>query len=102
MSTRHTATLHHLITVYNNMFDHMDLVTGALPRTKTQWMEDLYFAVKIARQKLSKYYAEDTPTTSLLPIMSHILDSFRQLQLFREWDQVIDTNSEDKISYTIL
>jgi len=53
MSTRHTVTLHYMITVYNDMFDHMDGVMRALAKNKTQWKEDLFFAVKLARQKLS-------------------------------------------------
>jgi len=51
-SKRHTVTLHHVITVYNNMFDPMDGVMQALAKKKTQWKEDLIFTVKLARQKL--------------------------------------------------
>jgi hypothetical protein len=58
MSQRHTVTLRHVITVYNDMFDHMDGVMRALAKNKTPLKEDLFFAVKLARQKLSKYYAE--------------------------------------------
>jgi len=43
------------------MFDHMDGMMRALAKKKTQWKEDLFFAVELARQKLSKYYAEVTP-----------------------------------------
>jgi len=53
MSKRHTVTLHHVITVYNDMFDLMDGVMRALALKKTQWKEDLFFAVELARQKLS-------------------------------------------------
>jgi len=53
MSKRYTVTLHHVITVYNDMFDHMDGVMRALAKKKTQWKEDLFFAVKLARRKLS-------------------------------------------------
>ena len=80
MLKRHRATLHHLITVYNDMFDHMNGVMQGLAKKKTQWMEDLYFAVKVAPQKLSKYYCQVTPTTSLLLIPAHIVDSFHKLQ----------------------
>jgi len=52
MSTRHTVTLHHVITVCNDMFNHMDGVTRALDRKRTQWKEDMFFAVMLARQKL--------------------------------------------------
>jgi len=68
MSKRHKVTLHHAITVYNDMFDHMDGVMRALAKKKTQWKEDLFFAVKLAWQKLSKYYAEVTPTTGMVVI----------------------------------
>jgi len=80
MSKRHTVTLHHVITVYNDMFDHMYGVMRALAKKMTQGKEDLFFAVKFARQKLSKYYAEVTPSTGMLLISAHILDPFRKLR----------------------
>jgi hypothetical protein len=55
MSKRHTVTLHHVITVYNDMFDYVDGVMRALAKKATQWEEDLFFAVQLARQKRSKY-----------------------------------------------
>jgi len=71
----------------------------ALAKKKTHWKEDLFFAVKLARQKLSKYYTEVTPTTGMLPISAHILDPFRKLRLFRTWDKEMDINAEDETSY---
>ena len=63
-------------------------------------MEDLFFAVKVNRQRLSKYYAEMTPTTGMLLISAHIVDSFRKLRSFRKWDKGMDINPDDEISYT--
>jgi len=63
-------------------------------------MEDLFFAVKCARQKLSKYYTEVTPTTGMLLITAHILDPFRKLRSCRMWDKGKDINPEDETSYT--
>jgi hypothetical protein len=80
MWKRHTVTPGHVLTVYNDMFDHMDVVMRALPKKKTQWKKDLFFAVKWARQKLPKYYTEVTPTTGMLLISAHILDLFRKNQ----------------------
>jgi len=100
ISKRHTVTLHHLITVHNDMFDHMDGMMRALNKKKTQWKEDLFFAVKCAQQKLSKYYTEVTPTTGMLLITAHILDPFRKLRSFRKWDKGMDINPEDETSYT--
>jgi hypothetical protein len=74
MSKWHTVTLHHVITVYNDTFDHMDGVMRALAKKKKQWKDDLFFAVKCTRQKLSKYYPEVTPTTGMLLITAHIFE----------------------------
>jgi hypothetical protein len=82
------------------MFDHMDSMMRALAKMKTQWMEDLFFAVKFARQKQCKYYTDLTPTTGMLLISAHILDPLRKLLLFRTWDKGMDINPEDETSYT--
>jgi len=79
MSKRHTGTLHHGITVYNDMFDHMDVLIRALSKNKTRSKEDLLFAVMLARQKLSKFYAEVITTTGMRHICAHIFDPFRRL-----------------------
>jgi hypothetical protein len=47
MCKRHSVTFHHLITVYHDVFDHMDGVMQALAETKTKWKEDLFFAVML-------------------------------------------------------
>jgi hypothetical protein len=49
MSKTHTVTLHRVITVYNDMFDHMDGLLQALAKKTTPWKEDLFFTVKLAR-----------------------------------------------------
>jgi len=61
------------------MLDHLDGVMRALAKKKTQWTEDLYFTVKLARQTLSKQYAEVTQTTGMHLISAHILDPFQKL-----------------------
>jgi len=100
MSKRNTVTLHHVITVDNDMFDHMDGGIRALAKKKSAWKEDLFFAVKLARQRLSKYYAEVTPTTGMLLVSVQIIDPFRKLRSFRKWDKGMDINPEDETSYT--
>jgi hypothetical protein len=54
MSKWHMVTRPHIITVYNEMFDYVVGVIQALATKKTQWMEDLFFAVTFVWQKLSK------------------------------------------------
>ena len=100
MLKRHTVTLQHVITVYNDMFKHMDGVMRALSKKKTLWKEDLFFVVKLARQKFSKYYAEVPPMTSMLLISAHILDPFWKLRSFRKWEKGLDINPAEVTSYT--
>jgi len=100
MSKRHTVTLHHVITVYNDMFHHMDGVMQALAKKKTQWKEGLFLAVKLAWQKLFKYYAEVTPLTCMLLMSANILDPFQKLRWFRKWGKGMDINPECETSYT--
>jgi len=71
--------MHHIITVYNDIFDHMDGVMQALSKNKTQWKEDYIFTMKLARQKLSNCYPEETPMTGILLTSAHIIDRFQQL-----------------------
>jgi len=82
------------------MFDYIDGVMRALAKKMTPWKEDLFFAVKFAGEKLSKYYTEVTPTTGMLLMSAHILDHFGKLRSFRQWDKGIDINHEDETSYT--
>ena len=56
--------------------------------------------MKLARQKLSKYYTEVTAMTGMLLITAVFLDPFRKLRSFRKWDKGIDINPEEETSYT--
>jgi len=100
MSKRHTVTLHAVITLHNDMFKILDGIMRALAKNRTQWKGELYFAVKFAWQQLYKYYAEVTPTTSVLLISASILDCFRKLRPFRKWVKGMDIKPEGKTSYT--
>jgi len=82
------------------MFNHIDDVIRTWERKKTQWKGDLFFAVKSAWKKLSKYYAEVTPTLGMLLLSAHILAAFQKLPSFRKWDKGMDIKHDDKPSYT--
>jgi hypothetical protein len=77
----------------------MDSVMRALAKKKTPWKEDLFFAVKLARQKLSKYTAEVTRTTGMLRISAHILDSFTKFRFCSKWDKGMHINPGNAPSY---
>jgi hypothetical protein len=62
----------------------MDGVMRTLAKKKTPWKDELFFAVKLARQRFSKDYPNMTPTTGMLLISAHIVDPFRNLRSFRK------------------
>jgi hypothetical protein len=65
----------------------MDGVMQAVAKKRTQWKKDLFFAVKLAPQKLSKYYAEVTPTTRVLLVSAHVLNPVWMLRSFYKLDK---------------
>jgi hypothetical protein len=62
-----------------DMFDHLDAVLRALGRKKPPGMENLFFTMKLARQKLSKYDPEVTRTMGMILISAHIFNPVRKL-----------------------
>jgi len=82
------------------MLSPMDGVMWTIATNKPQWMQDLFFMVKLAQQKLSTYSGELTPTTGMLVICTHMLHCFRKFRLFRMGDKGMDVNPEDNTSYT--
>jgi len=100
MSKRHTVALHHLITVHDDMFHHMDDFMRPLARKMTQWKLHLFIAVKLAWQTLSKYHAAVTPETGMLFMSAHIVDPFRKLRWFRKGAKRMVIDPEDETSYT--
>jgi hypothetical protein len=78
----------------------MDGVRQALARNKTQWKEDMFGTLKVARQQLSIYHAEVTPTTDIFIISALILNPFKKLQSLRKRDKGMHIHPEDKPSNT--
>jgi hypothetical protein len=82
------------------MFDYMDGMMRAHAMLKTQWKEDLYFGMKLAWQKLSRYYTEVTLTTVMFLIAAYISYPFQILRPFRKWKIGTDALPEDDTFYT--
>ena len=78
----------------------MDGIMSALANEKTRWKEDMLFNVKFARQKMSYYYAEVTPTMGMHLTSVPILNLFGKLRQFWKSDKKMDINPEDESSYT--
>jgi len=99
MSKQHTVTLYHVRNATNVMFNHLDGILWALGQQK-KCKEELYFAVKFACQKLSKWYIDVSPMMGIHLISANILDSFQMFWLCRKWDEGMHSDPEDETSYT--
>jgi len=55
---------------------------GAFAEKKTQWMGDFYFAMKVAWQNLSTYYAKVTPMTDTVIESAHTSNLFGSCNRF--------------------
>jgi hypothetical protein len=82
------------------MPDHIDGVMRALSQKQPEWKEDLFFAVKVVQEKLSKYIAAVNPTMGMVCISANLLDPFRKLRSFRNWDKGMGIIPKEKTSYT--
>ena len=100
ISNSHSVTLHHIITVFHDIFDHMAIVMRSVNKKITQLKEDRFFTVKLARQKLWKYCTDETPTTGSNLSSAPLLDPFRKLRSCIKWYEGLDSNPEDQTSYT--
>jgi len=93
------AKLHHITIVYNDRFDHLNGVKRAVAKKLTPWKEDLHITVRLVQQKLIKYYANTTPMTAMLLILTHLLDPSCKLRSFNQCDDGMNINLDHKTSY---
>jgi hypothetical protein len=89
-----------MFTAYNEMFNLVDAVVRCVANKNTQLKEDTFFAVKLARQRLSKYCSVITPTLGMLLISVHIHNPFWKLPSFRKWGKGMDIDTEEETSNT--
>lgn len=100
MSRRRTVTLHLLVRLYNDMFEHLEHVDKALKRKDCAWKKDIHLSVGAAKSKLMERYDKITPETGLLILLAVMLDPFSRLQTFRKWDRDLKRSQYDPASYT--
>jgi len=80
------------------MFNHKDGIMQALAKKKTQSKEDLFFAARLARWKLSKSDAYVATAMGMHLGLQHMLDPVRTLRSFGMWDKWMDIQPQNKTS----
>lgn len=58
LSKTRDVTIHHIFSIYNNLFNYLDLAKKKLQRKSAPWKKKMLSALTAADAKLSKYYRE--------------------------------------------
>jgi hypothetical protein len=89
LSTTKEVTIHLILGIYNNLFDHLEKSIRQLQRKKVSWKTTMLDALEAAKEKLSAYYKEtDHEMHGNIFAVGTIIAPSNKLQFFstREWD----------------
>ena len=87
MSKRQDFTLHQVLRIYGNMFDHFEAFMKRLRAKTADFKQDLLRALEAATAKLKEYYLKVTPRAGTLLLMATMLDPYQRLSPFKKWDR---------------
>jgi hypothetical protein len=80
------VTIHAIFSIYNKLFDHLEVSIQQLQRKKVSWKKLMLTALHAAKAKLSAYYRETDNIHGDLFAISTILAPQNKLQFFTDKD----------------
>ena len=87
LSKTRDVTVHHVFSIYNKLFNHLDDAEKKLKRKAVPWKKRMLQALRAAKKKLSKYYTEtDTKPYGSVYAMATILCPSKKLRYFDNAD----------------
>jgi ribosomal protein S15P/S13E len=87
LSKTRDVTVHHVFSIYNKLFNHLDDAEKKLKRKAVPWKKRMLQALQAAKKKLSKYYtATDTEPYGSVYAMATILCPSKKLRYFDNAD----------------
>ena len=99
MSKRQDFTLHKVLRIYGNMFDHFEDFMKRLRAKEADFKQDLLRALEAATAKLKEYYAKVTPRVGTLLLMATMLDPYQKLSPFKKWDRAEGNDDTEPSSF---
>ena len=99
MSKLQDFTLHKVLRIYGNMFDHFEDYMKRLRAKEADFKQDLLRALEAATAKLKEYYAKVTPRVDTLLSMETMLDPYQKLSPFKKWDRAEGNNDAESSSF---
>jgi hypothetical protein len=87
LSKTRDVTVHHVFSIYNRLFNHLDDAESKLKRKAVPWKKRMLQALGAAKRKLSKYYtATDTASYGKIYAIATILYPSKKLRYFDSAD----------------
>ena len=87
LSKTRDATVHHVFSIYNRLFNHLDDAEEKLKRKAVPWKKRMLQALTAAKEKLGKYYtATDNEPYGIIYAIATILYPSKKLRYFNNKD----------------
>jgi hypothetical protein len=87
LSKTRDVTVHHVFSIYNRLFNHLDDAESKLKQKAVPWKRTMLQALSTAKNKLSKYYtAIDTESYGTTYAIATILYPSKKLRYFSDAD----------------
>ena len=82
ISATNGRTVHQVMDVYNDLFDHLDEQEAKLARKRLPWKVQMYKGLGEAREKLTEYYSQTQGQIGHQYAIASILSPIQLLQTF--------------------
>ena len=82
LSQTKDTTVHNIFRVYNQLFDHLDVLIRRLGKKKVPWKQAMLHSLEVGRDKLKFYYAKTEEIHGNLYAIGTILAPQHKLQFF--------------------
>jgi hypothetical protein len=100
LSKTRDVTVHHVFSIYNRLFSHLDDAEKKLKRKAVPWKKRMLQALRAAKKKLSKYYAAvDTESYGTVYAIATILCPSKKLRYFDNEDWRGENRKGEKVDF---
>jgi hypothetical protein len=100
LSKTRDVTVHHVFSIYNKLFNHLDDAEKKLKRKAVPWKKRMLQALRAAKKKLSKYYAAtDTESYGKVYAIATILCPSKKLRYFDSADWRGENKKGEKVDF---
>lgn len=101
LSKTRDVTVHHVFSIYNRLFTHLDDAEKKLKRKAVPWKRRMLQALRSAKRKLLKYYtATDNESYGIVYAIATILCPSKKLRYFDNADWRGNNGNGEEVDFT--